>query len=80
MWSTVDMTSAVSADDFPAPDLAPAAEQIARAEGRTQSAVVQDALRDARAVCLRKELEALQGYWNRRAKELGVLTEEDLRA
>ena len=61
------------------PDLAPAAEQIARAEGKTLSAVVQDALRDARAVRLRKELEALQGYWSQRAKELGVLTEEDLR-
>ena len=60
------------------PDLARAAEQIARAEGKTLSAVVQDALRDARAVRLRDELKALQGYWSRRAKEQGVLTEEDL--
>lgn len=60
------------------PDLARAAEQIARAEGKTLSAVVQDALRDARAARLRDELEALQGYWSRRAKEQGVLTEEDL--
>ena len=60
------------------PDLACDAEQAARAEGKTLSTVVQDALRDVRAVRLRKELEALQGYWNRRAKELGVLTEEDL--
>lgn len=60
------------------PDLARAAEQIARAEGKTLSAVVQDALRDARAARLRDELKALQGYWSRRAKEQGVLTEEDL--
>lgn len=73
------MTSAVKKTISLPPDLARAAEQIARAEGKTLSAVVQDALRDARAVRLRKELEALQGYWSRRAKELGVLTEEDLR-
>ena len=60
-------------------DLARAAEQTARAEGKTLSAVVQEALRDARAVRQRKELEASQGYWSRRAKELGVVTEEDLR-
>ena len=52
---------------------------MAREEGKTLSAVVQDALRDTRAVRLRRELEALQGHWSRRAKELGVLTEEDLR-
>ena len=73
------MTSAVKKTISLPPDLARAAEQIARAEGKTLSAVVQDALRDARAVRLRKELDALQGYWSRRAKELGVLTEEDLR-
>ena len=73
------MTSAVKKTISLPPDLARAAEQIARAEGKTLSAVVQDALRDARAIRLRKELEALQGYWSRRAKELGVLTEEDLR-
>ena len=60
------------------PDLARAAEQIARAEGKTLSAVVQDALRDARAARLRNELESLQDYWSRKAKEQGILTEEDL--
>ena len=73
------MTSAVRKTISLPPDLARAAEQMARAEGKTLSSVVQDALRDAWAVRLRKELEALQGYWSRRAKELGVLTEEDLR-
>ena len=55
-------------------DLARAAEQMARAEGKTLSAVVQDALREARAARLREELGALQGYWSRRAKEQGILS------
>ena len=59
-------------------DLARAVEQMARDEGKTLSAVVQDALREARAARLREELGALQGYWSRRAKERGILSEEDL--
>ena len=72
------MPSAVKKTISLPPDLARAAEQIARAEGKTLSAVVQDALRDARAARLRNELEVLQDYWSRRAKEQGILTEEDL--
>ena len=60
------------------PDLARAAEQMAQAEGKTLSAVVQEALRKARAEYFEEELEALQGYWSRRAKERGIVTEEDL--
>ena len=60
------------------PDLARAAEQIAEAEGKTLSAVVQEALRKACAHYFEAELEALQGYWSRRAQERGVLTEKDL--
>lgn len=60
------------------PELARAAEEIAKSEGKTLSAVVQDALRDARASRLREELKALQGYWSERAKEQEILTEEDL--
>ena len=60
------------------PELARAAERMAQDDGKTLSAVVQDALRAARAVRLRNELEALQEYWSRRAKERGILTEEDL--
>ena len=72
------MTTAIKKTISLPPDLARATEAIARAEGKTLSAVVQDALRAARAVRLREELGALQGYWSRRAKEQGVLTEEDL--
>ena len=60
------------------PDLARVAEAMARAEGKTLSAVVQDALREARTSRLREELGTLQDYWSRRAKEQGILTEEDL--
>ena len=59
-------------------DLARAAEQMAEAEGKTLSAVVQDALRKARAAYFEEELGELQDYWSRRAKERGILTEEDL--
>ena len=60
------------------PELAREAEEIAQAEGKTLSAVVQDALRLARRTRLEQELKELQGYWSRRAKERGILTEDDL--
>ena len=58
--------------------LAREAEKVAQAEGKTLSAVVADALRLARRTRLEQELTGLQGYWSRRAKERGILTEEDL--
>ena len=61
------------------PDLARAAEQMAQAEGKTLSAVVQEALRKVRSEYFEHELDELQDYWSRRAKERGILTEEDLR-
>lgn len=60
------------------PELAKEAEELARAEGKTLSAVVQDALRAARATRLKGELSGIQGFWARKAKEKGVLTEKDL--
>ncbi len=72
------MTNVVKKTISLPPDLARAAEEMARAEGKTLSAVVQDALRDARAARLREELNTLQDYWSNRAKEQGILTEEDL--
>ena len=61
------------------PDLARDTEETARAEGKTLSAVVQEALRQARAARLREELGTLQDYWSRRARERAILSEEDLR-
>lgn len=60
------------------PELAREAEEIARAEGKTLSAVVQEALRTTRALRLKSELRAIQGHWSRKAKEKGVLSEKDL--
>jgi hypothetical protein len=59
-------------------DLAKETEEIARTEGKTFSAVVQDALRQIRAARLRGELRALQNYWSKLAKDKGILTEKDL--
>jgi len=59
-------------------DLAREAEDIAREEGKTLSAVLQDALRASRAARLKRELAAIQGYWSRKAKEKGILSERDL--
>jgi predicted transcriptional regulator len=72
------MSTAVKKTISLPPDLAREAEDLARAEGKTLSAVVQDALRAARATRLRGELRAIQGFWSRKAKEKGVLTEKDL--
>jgi predicted nucleic acid-binding protein len=60
------------------PDLVKDAERIAREEGKTLSAVVQDALRLARRERLLGEWKAAQGYWSARAREKGLLREEDL--
>jgi hypothetical protein len=58
--------------------LAKEAEALARAEGKTLSAVVQDALRRARIERQLQELRGMQGYWSRRARDKGILTEKDL--
>lgn len=60
------------------PELAREAEDVARAEGKSLSAVIQDALRSSRAARLRGELRNVQGYWATRAKEKGILTARDL--
>lgn len=59
-------------------ELAEEAERIAREEGRSLSAVFQEGIRLARARRLRGELRELQSTWGVRARELGILTEEDL--
>ncbi|MCC5874005.1 MAG: hypothetical protein JJU22_16510 [Gammaproteobacteria bacterium] len=51
---------------------------MAKAEGKTLSAIIQEALREARARRLQREFGALQGYWSERAQTLGILTEQDL--
>lgn len=60
------------------PELAKEAEDLARERGQTLSAVIQDALRLARKVRLKEELRQMQDYWSNKAKEKGILSEEDL--
>lgn len=59
-------------------DLAREAEALAESEGKTLSAVIQDALRQARITRRGEEFRTLQGYWSRKARDKGLLTEEDL--
>ena len=59
-------------------DLARHAEELARAEGKTLSAVIQDALRYAAIERRLQELRGMQAYWSRMARDKGILTESDL--
>jgi metal-responsive CopG/Arc/MetJ family transcriptional regulator len=59
-------------------DLAKEAEARARAEGKTLSGVIQEALREARVGRRQQELRGIQGFWSRKAREQGILTEKDL--
>ncbi|MBI5214087.1 MAG: hypothetical protein HY957_12095 [Nitrospirae bacterium] len=60
------------------PELARDAENMASEEGKTLSAVVQDALRLVKKTRLRSEFVQMHGYWSKKAKEKGILTEKDL--
>ena len=60
------------------PDLAREAEETARLEGKTLSGVIQDALRRMRKEKLKNEFYRLQDFWSSKAREKGILTEEDL--
>ena len=59
-------------------ELARDAEALAKAEGKTLSAVIQDALRSARIDRRLQELRGIQGYWSRKARDQGILSERDL--
>lgn len=61
------------------PDLARQVEEMAESEGKTVSAVVQDALRVAHRQYLKQEFRGIQTYWSRKARERGILTEKELR-
>jgi metal-responsive CopG/Arc/MetJ family transcriptional regulator len=60
-------------------DLAREVEETARTEGKSVSAVIEDALRKKRGDALWKRFKASQAYWSRIAKEKGIRTEADLR-
>jgi predicted transcriptional regulator len=60
------------------PDLARRLEEMAETEGKSVSAIVQDALRLASREYLRQQCTGIQGYWSSKAREKGILTEKDL--
>ena len=66
------MTSAVKKTISLPADLARETEALARAEGKTLSAVVQDAFAERIERQLR-ELRGMQGYWSRKARDQGFL-------
>ena len=59
-------------------ELARELEALAKAEGKTLSALIQDALRHARSGRRLQELRRMQGYWRRKARDQGILSERDL--
>lgn len=59
-------------------DLARELEEVAQQEGKSFSAVVRETLRSARNERLEREWSRIQGYWSKKARELGILTEADL--
>ena len=72
------MTAAVKKTISLPAALAREAEALAKAEGKTLSAVVQDALRHAGIGRRLQELRGMHGYWSRKARDQGILTEQDL--
>ena len=72
------MTTTVKKTILLPADLARDTEALARAEGKTLSAVIQDALRQACIERRLQELRGMQGYWSRKARDKGILTEQDL--
>jgi predicted transcriptional regulator len=78
IWVRIAMGTAVRKTISLPADLARDTEALARAEGKTLSAVIQDALRQARIERRQQEFRGLQGYWSRQARDKGILTEDDL--
>lgn len=59
-------------------ELAHELEEQARAERKTLSGVIQEALWISRRIRLTNQLRELQGYWSERARQKGILSERDL--
>jgi metal-responsive CopG/Arc/MetJ family transcriptional regulator len=72
------MTTAVKKTISLPPELAKEIETIANEEGKTLSAIIQDALRLIRKERLKKGFYQIQGYWSSKAKAKGILSEKDL--
>ena len=53
-------------------------DQIARREGKSAVAVLQDLVSENKHNRLGQEYRAIQGYWSKKAKAKGILTARDL--
>ena len=53
-------------------------DQLARREGKSALAVLQDLVLEKKRNQLEQEFGAIQGYWSKKAKAKGVLTARDL--
>jgi predicted transcriptional regulator len=73
------MSTAVKKTISLPPALSKELDTMAREEGKTVSAVIQEALRMVKRERLKRGFVAVQGYWTKKAKERGILTERDLR-
>ena len=52
--------------------------RLARREGKSALAVLQDLVSENEHNRLEQEFNAIQGYWSKRAKAKGILTARDL--
>ena len=59
-------------------DLAKDAEEMAREEGKTISAIIQEALKIAKRDRQKRLFREMQSFWSKMATEKGILTEDDL--
>ncbi|MEO5955307.1 MAG: hypothetical protein ABIR36_06410 [Nitrospiraceae bacterium] len=60
------------------PALSKELDQLARREGKSTVAVLQDLVSENKHNRLEQEFRAIQGYWSKKAKAKGVLTSRDL--
>ena len=72
------MSTAVKKTISLPPALSKELDAMAREEGKSVSAVIQEALRTVKRERLKPEFVTVQGYWTKKAKEKGILTERDL--
>jgi len=53
-------------------------DELARREGKSTVAVLQDLVSGSKHNRLEQEFRAIQGYWSKKAKAKGILTSRDL--
>lgn len=66
------MSTAVKKTISLPPALSKELDTMAREEGKTVSAVIQEALRMVKRERLKQGFVAVQGYWTKKAKERGI--------